>query len=378
VFEMYEWILLGSFLGLLIGLLPGMHTNTVIAVLISLGLVNSNFGVLALSMLSGHILSSFFLSMFANIADSDNVVSLLPTQRLIKAGKGDYALFVLLFSFGLSVLISYLLLPFANTIYGVIRPVFHLIRWLVPIISTLIIFRTKSIKNSLVFFLLSGIFGILVFNLNLTDPFLPMFSGMFALPWILSKERDIEGNTHPKVTTSSELRLGIYIIVGVLLGMIADVIPGVSSPSQMAMLASYALFISTDGFLALVVSTTVSEYIFSMLTLGVFNKARIGGVLLLFNSFKLDWKLMIFVFSISALISIVVFYFFRKQFFTYIKYLWKFRYVTVFVIILGTLFLDGLVGVVVLVVGYFVGLLTQKTRTERINLMGSIIIPMFF
>jgi len=366
----------GLFCGLLSGLLPGLHSNTIISVLASLGMDEHALAVMIISLYPAHLVTSFIPSIFFGIPESSTVVAVLPGQRMVLRGQGIAALKTVLLSCIIAALFSivlfYLSLDIFPLVYGAIRAY---MKYILLGVSLVLLTRSRRPHLSLVVFVLSGMLGHFSLNSGMYDPFLPLFSGMFAMAAILNYQKS---SIPEQKDTSIGFGFVKFIALGVFLGMLADMIPGVGSPSQVATFAAIFLSLNTLGYLATISSISVSQGIFSLSTAASIGKARVGATAWLSKFINIDENLLFLlsVFIMSMAAAVLVIYTLRTR----IGKLASLDFSRMNIILAAylvsiTFLLDGALGMVVLLVGSALGWVTIKIGVERINLMGAIIVP---
>ncbi len=369
-------LLIGIAFGLFTGTVPGIHSNTLISVLESFGIDESALAVLIISLYPAHLIASFIPSIFFGVPDESTVVSVLPGQRMVKQGKGIAALKTVLLSSLFAVLISSAVFLFAldffPAAYSVIRP---FMKYILAVLAFVLIARTKKPLHSAGIFMLAGMLGYFSLNSGMKDPFLPLFTGMFAMGAILTYRRS---EMPEQKDEKAGLSLIKYSFAGVVLGLLADLIPGVSSPSQVAALASIAVPFSTVSYLATVSAIAVSEAMFSLATAATIAKSRIGATAMLSEitdvSANLGFLLPVFIISIAVTAAFV--YFFRKRIagLALIDFS-VFNVVLAFYLASLSLIIDGTTGIAVFILGSALGWLTIKMGVERTTLMAAVILP---
>jgi len=363
-------------LGIVSGLIPGLHSNTVISILSTFGIPAEELGIMIVVIMAAHILTSFIPSIFFGIPESNTFISVLPGQRLVREGRGITALKAVLFSglFAalLSIILFYPSLHIFPFLYSIIRP--HL-GYILVILSAILLLRTKNPFLSLCVFLLSGILGYFSLNSDIYDPFLPLFSGMFAMGAILNyKKSTIPEQKDEKL----DLKFLKFSFLGVIGGMFADLLPGVSSPSQVAAFFTIFLPVNTLGYLASLSSISISEAIFSFSTQMSIEKSRIGATVWLSRFMPVEENILLvlvfFLLSVAATTFIIVSL--RK----YIGKIAGFDFSTMNVLIAAYLIsivfiLDGITGLGIFALGSVLGFFTIRMGIERTNLMGGVILP---
>jgi putative membrane protein len=207
------------------------------------------------------------------------------------------------------------------------------------------------------------------------DPFLPMFSGMFAMGAILNYcaravPKQVDGPVDPGILK--------YAALGVFLGMIADLLPGIGSPSQVATFATLIMPLQTIGFLVMISSIALSEGLFSLSTTVAINKSRLGATSALSEAVNVEANLTLLL--ILALISITIIvgliYLLRKHIgrLANIDFS-KANYILAIYLFAICALIDGFFGIAVFILASALGWVTVKMGVERTNLMGAVIIP---
>ncbi|MEK6979147.1 MAG: tripartite tricarboxylate transporter permease [Candidatus Micrarchaeota archaeon] len=366
----------GIILGMLGGLLPGIHSNTIISILSSVGLSGIDFAYVIIAVMASHQLFSFIPSIFFGIPEQGSVLSVLPGQRMVREGNGTLALKVVLASFLIGVLLSVVLfypaLSFYPLAYKFIQPY---IKYILVIFSAILLLRTKNLVLSAGIFTLSGLLGVFSLNAGLADPFLPLFSGMFAMGAIFSY-------AHGSVPRQKDAPLSLdflkFAVLGVFGGLLADLLPGVSSPSQVATFFSLIMPVNTLGYLAAISSISVSEAVFSFATSASIGKARMGSTVFLSEHIALadNLLLVLAVFLFSIAVAALFIYLLRNRISALAKIDFShFNLLLAGYLVAMTFILNGLAGIVILGFASCLGYATIRLGVERTNLMGAVIIP---
>ncbi len=356
----------GLFLGILSGLLPGLHSNTIISIVSSLGIDEGALALMIIALFPAHLIVSFIPAIFF----------VMPGQRMVLLGKGIIALKVVIISCAGAALVSVamfsLSLEVFPLVYGFLRSHMGLV---LLGISSILVLRNRNRFPAIFVFVASGILGFFSLNSEMQDPFLPMFSGMFAMAAMLiyrkceiPKQMDLEvGNGFAK-----------FIIIGVALGFAADLIPGVGSPAQVAAFASVFMPMNTLGYLSCISSISISEAIFSLATAASIGKSRMGATAWLAENVDITENLPILVagFVASAAIAVLLVYLARRKIAGLASLDFsKMNFILAIYLVAITLIIDGGFGLFVLGLGSLLGWLCIRLEVERINLMGSIIVP---
>jgi putative membrane protein len=367
---------LGIFLGFLSGFVPGIHSNTVIAVIASLGLISDDFGSLVIGLFPAHLISAFIPSIFFGIPEQGAVIAVLPGQRLVLDGLGIVALKSVLVGCVFASLICVVIFGPSIEIYKfVYYGIKEHLKWIIIAIVGVLIFRSKKPHLSLLILLLSGALGKFSLGSEMTDPFLPLFSGLFAMGAILNySSRKI-----PK-QVDGPIDRGIlkYAAIGVVLGMFADLLPGIGSPSQVATFATLAMPLRSIGFLVTISSIAISEGLFSLSTTVAINKSRMGATAALSDAINVEANLTLLL--VLALISITVvvgtIFILRKRIgnLANIDFSKANIILAIYLLLISGL-INGVLGIVIFALASDLGWITVKMGVERTNLMGAVIVP---
>jgi len=270
----------GLVLGVLSGLLPGIHSNTVASVLATLPVPPDALSFALIAVVGAHLLFQVLPSSFLSIPDDTVVASVLPGHRLALGGRGKEAVAVCAFSTLAAAGASALLLPVSLVLlpaaYAIIEPQMALVLVAASLFLLYSEREWKKIAIALLVFLLSGALGIATLRGAISDPLFPAFCGLFAGSGILLS---FTSRTRLPAQKSERTKLDFlpYVAAGVLFGMLSDLLPGIAAPAQIAIFAS--AIISTDDarkFLALVASIAASHAVFAFGALLSIGKAREG------------------------------------------------------------------------------------------------------
>jgi len=369
--------LIGWILGLITGLLPGLHPNTLAAVIAQTDLSNEGKALLIIGMASANIIASFILAIFFGVPDENTVLNILPGQRMTLAGKGLTAMRIVIFSAALtSILCILLFIPSLDLFPLIYENIKGYIKYIVLFLALFMIIRSKNPFYAFVVFLAAGCLGYYSFHADLNDPFLPLFSGMFAIASLLT----ITKSRIPKQKKEEMLELETvpWIICGIVLGFLAVMLPGISSAAQIASFASAFVFLETIPYLALITSISVSQVVFSFSTIATINKARVGTTAWAgqFVNIAQDPLFFALLFVFGVLAASFLLYLLRYKI-TKIAVLnsEKIAFLLIAYLFFICFLIDGLNGILIMGLSSILGWLTIRLDVERTQLMGAIIIP---
>ncbi len=364
-------------LGLFSGLIPGLHSNTVTSVLLSLNLSPESLPLAIVAMFGVHSIISFIPSIYLGIPDEQVVLSVLPGHRMAKEGRGIEAVMIMALSAIAALLICIALFPISQALYPLIYPAIS--PYMLPILlvaSAILVFKTQKPLHSFLIFLLAGIVGQQAFSLALPDPFLPLFSGMFAMAAIFN----FSPAPLPEQQPARKISTGLlkFSLLGVFLGWFADLLPGISSPAQVAAFASPLVAPSGAAYLALVSSIGVSESVFAFSSASTLGKARIGAIAEAASISSISENLLplLSFFIIGAAFACIVLYVLRNRIGEVAKIHVPSLNILIAAYLLSIVFLiDSFSGLLLFAVSTSLGFLCLRMNVERTLLMGAIIVP---
>lgn len=374
--EILDFIL-GVLFGMVTGLIPGLHPNTICSVLSEVYIPDEMKAALIIGMVPANIVASFIPAIFFGIPEHGTVIAALAGQRLALAGRGLTALKVVLFSAIIAVIASFVIfVPSMEIFTFVYDSIGDYIRYIVLILASVIILKSKNPILALLVFLGSGILGYFSLNSGMADPFVSVFSGMFAISALLN----ITKSRIPKQRKEEGIKkdIIIYALLGVFLGMAADLLPGISSPSQVALFASIVIPMNSMGYMATVSSIGVSEAIFSLSTSASIDKSRMGSTIWLskFIDIGENALLLASLFLFGVIITATTIYLLKKKIaLVSILNSKPIAMMLIAYLIIISFLLNGWIGILILTISSGLGWLTLRLGIERIQMMGAVIVP---
>ncbi|MFH1520131.1 MAG: tripartite tricarboxylate transporter permease [Candidatus Micrarchaeota archaeon] len=368
--------LAGWILGIVSGIFPGLHSNTIISILDSMNIEPQQLALMIIALYPTHLIISIIPSIFFGIPEEGTVLLVLPGHRMVLQGNGIGALKIVLASSIVAALIAVSIFFISGDIYkltyGILKQYFPHI---VALFSIILILKSKRPYFALPIFICAGMLGYSALRSDMPDPFLPLFSGMFAAAAILTYRKC----PVPK-QTDSEIKPNFlkYTAIGVAAGMFADLLPGISSPSQVATFMSILVPLNTLGYMAAVSAIGMSEAIFSLSTAASIGKARIGATVWLSKLVDINSEivplLILFLISISMSASLV--FLLRKKIAKLAELDFsKANIILLVYLVVISFLIDSWLGLAVFLIGAGLGWITIKMGVERTMLMGAVIVP---
>jgi len=429
--------ILGVLTGIATGLLPGLHVNNIALILLSLsGAIVAAFSFLfeygiseqfILVLISVYIISTSIShtfhdvipSTFLGAPDEDMALSVLPAHALLLEGKGYEAV-------ALSAMGSYGAILFCFLLFYPIRffigaPLFfyeslkEIMLFVLIAISILMIatekakiddFGKKGITPAVIgmlfatfVFFLSGIFGIVIFEvpvdspIGLSSPVLfPALAGLFGTPTLLTSlmtkphipKQIIENPVLDKKTKKSSI---LSVMTGSLGGILVSIIPGITSATG-TILAMNARG-ESDKRQTIVTLSAVNTAcaFFVVVVMFIILRSRSGATLAAMELiYVAEWTTLLMPTNLAYLLIALLLggtlsYFltlkigkiFAKHF-ANVPYALIVKLTISLIVILVFLF-TGILGVLILVVATFIGLLPVEWGVRRSHCMGILLIP---
>jgi len=372
----------GLVLGVVTGLVPGVHVNLVAVLLFS---IFSGFdGFLVSIVIIANAVTHTFLdtipSVFLGCPEEGNCLSALPGHRLLMQGNGYYAVMLTVVgSFGglmLSVLVMPLLLLVVDPVYSVLKDHIGVI---ILMLSLFLIFREKKRYWALFVFVICGVFTLLVFNVTMKEALFPVFSGMFGVSMLMLSS-DSKIPEQKEFSFSIDNKVLKAVPCAVIIGWFCSFMPGMGS-SQGAVLGSQVVKLCEKGFMVLIGGLSTVNMVLSLITFYVLGKARNGAVVnvmkILENVYFNQLVVFVGVALIVGSLSVFLASFLSKRFsklIVRVNYKKLVHFVIGLIVVL-VFVISGWKGLVILFFSTCIGLIPQLKEVSRSQMMGSLLLP---
>ncbi len=380
-------LLSGVLVGIATGLIPGFHPNTVftlvaMSVFLFQGLGNEALLVFAVSLAVANTFVDFIPSILFGAPEEDSILSILPGHRMLLNGRGYEAVFLTVVGGLGSMILVVTGLPFLffilPIVYGAIRPIIHIV--LIAVIIWMLLFEKGKRKKALLVLVMSGLFGIIALNTNSQTLLFPSLTGMFgmsALVVSMYSRVNIPKQTH-NVNIKCDWFKGS--VAGWLAGVFSALLPGVGS-SQAGVIASQILRADIKEFMIALGGINTSNIFFTFMCLYLIGKTRSGAAWFIsqvFGEISMRLMFLVIISSIAAsLLSAAATLYIAKRIsirMANINYSRLTFMVMVFLVLMITL-QTGIVGLITMICGLFIGLVTISFGVRRAYMMGFLLIP---
>lgn len=385
-------ILLGCLFGIITGLAPGVHINLVSVLVVSIaGYLSGFFSMLSLacfivSMSTVHTFLDAIPSIFLGAPDDAMALGVLPGHRYLLKGYGFRAVkLTIIGSFGgllISIILFALFIPIVKYGYPYIE---SFVGYIILAVVVFMILRDNEKWWALFIFLLSGILGIIVFEIpNLNNPLFPMLSGLFGVATLIFSLK--EKNFIPIQQYENSLEIDKKLTIKALIsscfsGFLVATLPGVGGNTAAVISQQLTKDLGDKGFMILVSSINTVNFVLSFVTLLVMDKARNGSVIamqqLLTNIGLTEILIFLCVSLISGAIAVFLTLWIGKMFariITKVNYNLLVIGIIAFVTMMVTV-LTGFIGLIILITSTAIGLIPAIVKTTRTQAMGCLMVP---
>ncbi|WP_424353931.1 tripartite tricarboxylate transporter permease [Methanobacterium sp. MBAC-LM] len=328
MFDLILACIIGVLCGVVTGLIPGIHVNTVGAfIFASSPFLLASYSpevlcVFLISMAISHALLEFIPSMFLGVPEEGTVLSVLPGHQLLLEGRGkDAVRLAAAGGFG-AILITVILLPIfimvLPAVYGQIKPYI----WILLVIITMFMFirlnnNLKSLMWSVVLFLFSGIMGYIMLNSPVSSnvSLLCVFTGLFGVSTLIYslQQRSFvpTQNRFHHFKINSDILRGIFAggVAGSILGFLPGFGPAQGSLIAQELIGGEDFKNNNERFITALSGVNTADTLFSLVMIFLIGNPRSGIAVYVKNILQnFDFNhLLFFVFTALTAVSISVF-----------------------------------------------------------------------
>src|SRR3989338_4818143 len=390
IIELIIALIIGVMAVTFTGLFPGIHINLVATLLISsslISLVSPLTAVIFIVPMSiTHTFLDFIPSIYLGAPQEDSFLSILPGHQLLKEGRGHEAVVLTLYG---SIFALPVILIFTPIFVFILPMIYGLVALIMPFIlifiSLFLIFREENIFSSFLVFALSGLLGLLTFNLPIKEPLMPLLTGLFGVSALFISIKNKSGMDKQKELSLKEIKLtknefGKACSAAIISSPFCSFLPGIGS-GHAAVIGSELIEQNNKSFLFLVGSLNTIVMGLSFVTAYVIQKTRTGSATIIQEILtKITFQNLMVILLIIILSSLFAFFiglYISKKASTVLN---KISYrllsiVTLVVLISLTLIFSNFLGLTVLITGASIGAFCILSNSRRINLMGCLLIP---
>jgi len=384
-------ILIGIAIGTFTGITPGIHINTVTAILLANIGVFSSISSLALvafivSLAITHTILDFIPSILTGATDEESFLSVLPGHEMLKEGKGKEAILMVLIG---AVTAIPLIIAITPIFIKLVPKIFNSIKTIIPFILIFIslytVTRERNVWTALIVFISTGLLGFAALNLPVKEPLLPLLAGLFGGSGLIigiSQKIKIPKQESIKIKNIDFPRKEyVKAVVGsVISAPLCSFLPAIGS-GQAATISSELIPQSRKGFLMMLGTINIIVMVLSFATLQSIGKTRTGAsvaVKQILNTLSINnlWAIIVIAILTIIIASTVAIALTNIL----IKILEKINYKTISIImfsmlVVSVILLSNPLGIVVFITSTAWGIFTILSNVKRINMMGVLLLP---
>ena len=389
--EVIQCILVGTGLGVITGLTPGIHVNTLIPFFY---MVNPSFEtcIIIVSMMITHTFLDFIPSTLLGVPDEATALTVLPTHRMLLEGRALEAIKLTAVGSLGSVLFSFLIF---YPVYMVMPHVYSFLNprmaYFLIMISAVLILTEKGIKRiySLFVYLISGILGYIVLNSHILredQKFFPVFTGLFGLSVLFFSLKDksrfpVQPLDFRLLIPEKEILKAI--IKGSLAGMFVAFFPGIGN-AQATILVQIAKIkkriYDNRSFIIACSGVNTSNALFSLLALYTIGKPRSGAIVAIQRITEIDRNALMILLAailISSGLAVLLNLYLGKLGVYFIQKLpyRKLCFCTFLSLILLVFLFTHFTGLIVLFTSLSIGILPHILGVKKSHCMGVLLLP---
>lgn len=389
--ELIGFALIGMLLGIFTGLIPGMHVNTVLILIISslpiLLKYFSTYEIVALiiSMSVMHTFVDFIPSILIGAPKEDSVLSVLPGHRLLLQGRAYEAIQLTVIGGLGAIVVSVAMLP---ALIKVLPILYSSIREVLPyLLSCTLIYMVYSERGkkfpALLVITYSGILGVLILSSNILPPkyaLFPTLTGLFGMSTLLSSLA-----TQPKIPKQeigqSEGYYPSGILIGSLGGMLTGLLPSIGSSQSAFIIQNVFKNKDEKSFLVALGGVNTSDAIYALFALYLIGNPRSGASIAVEHIMReftpLDFLLIISIALLTAFFAAFATLLLAKIFVQKIQeiHYGTFSRTTLFFLVALVFALTGANGLIIAAVATNIGLMAHRFGIRKSNCMAVLIVP---
>ena len=385
--EIILFLFLGITAGTITGLIPGVHINLIGAFLISLSAsflfsISSVYLVVFISSMAiTHTFLDFIPSIFLGCPDTDTELSVLPGHELLKKGQGYEAIMLTAYgSLAAIIILLVITLPAIRIISWGYEIIKNFIPYLLILISIILILLEKKKFSAFFVLLITGILGLIVLNLEINEPLLPLLTGLFGGSMLVLSIKNKTKIPEQKIAKIPRPKIIMPLLGALIASPLCSFLPGMGS-GQAAIIGNIISKADRKGFLVLLGATNTLVMGFSFISLYVISKARTGAAFAVKEIIKVISLNILGLILITITLSGIIAFFLTKKlakiFSTKIN---KINYtllslITLFILISLVALISGLFGLIVLIISTATGILSISFKVKRVNMMGCLLLP---
>ena len=387
--EIVLFIGLGIIFGVIAGLVPGLHINTIAAFFLASGSLFAGVSGIALAaclvaMAVVYSILSFIPSVLLGAPDSENVLSVLPGHRMLLDGEAMEAIKITAVGGGIALLavigLSGIILEWLPELMNLLKDkMFYLLLF----VSCVGIAFERNKFWAAVIFAIAGIFGLITLNGFENEIVFPALAGMFGISNLLFS---LNENIRIPEQIKSKITLGKSELVknsllGAVAGAVVGILPGIGGAQATFLVQQLNPKQGAKEFLVAHAAVNVSNTLFPLFVLATIGKTR-SGIAVAIK--ELVGQGGLWVLLGAALVAGIIGIALHLKIGIYLaqklgnleKESYRNLVLGVILFLTGSVFaLNGVGGLLVLLAGTLIGILPIILGVRRAECMGYFVIP---
>ncbi|MBU6998879.1 MAG: tripartite tricarboxylate transporter permease [Theionarchaea archaeon] len=377
----------GICLGVITGLTPGLHVNTLLPFIVLLPVSGSMSAVLIFSLAVTHTFLDFIPSTLFGVPDEDTALSILPAHRLLLQGRGYEAIKLTvvgsLGSLMLSCSLAPLMIVLIPPLHATISP--YLAYILLGFVAIMIGSEKSLLRISAsgAVFIISGLYGYIALN----SPWIgndlvlfPMFCGLFGISTLLMSATCSTRLPLQSFDTRihlSRLQIMLNVVKGAGAGMLVSLFPGIGPAHATAVISMKS---SPRTFLVAVSGVNTANAVYALIGMYTIGKARSGAVAVIQGLTEVNNAMLVQLLScglLAAGVASVAALMVAQQM---LKLISAVDYTAVTagtccILVVLVCAMTGVKGIALMAVGCSIGLLPPLLGIRRSHCMGVLLFP---
>jgi len=369
--------------GVVTGLIPGLHINTINQVFTRLGGFDSLSNILLiLSMSLTHTFLDAIPSIFLGMPEGGSVI-LLPGHKMLKEGRGREAVRLTLYGSFFSVLMICVSMP---VLLVAVFFFFQLAReytfWILLFFAASNVVFARKRMLTLIVLVSSGILGLAAFNYE--DSLFPLLSGLFGVSSLLLSLNQ-KSKIPEQIESDEDIKAGRMAklnFFSVISGTFTGTLPGISTAQSSSIALMFLRKKELKDYLVLTGGIDTVNFVISLFVLYLFDRARNGSIIAIreiVNPF-MGINLVLFLVVCSLLVASSAFFVGNFLSGVFAKALGNLNYRVISLGIISLVsvlvgFMAGVQGLIILASSTLLGVFTASAGVQRRTMMGCILLP---
>ncbi|MBI2598005.1 MAG: tripartite tricarboxylate transporter permease [Candidatus Diapherotrites archaeon] len=279
--EMIFWILFGCALGVITGLAPGIHSNTVSVIALAyFSGHDANLAAMIVAMSIVHSFVEFVPSILLGSPESDSYLSVLPGHYFFQQGKALFAIKLAITGGLLAAILAVALLPFFF-IFVIRLDVFfkEIIPWFLTLSIFALVFSEKDKKFAAATVLLSAALGMASLQGGLSgNSIFPLITGFFGGSTMIyslqKKEAVVE--QEKKTFSLKKMKTLKAVFLSIASAMAVAIFPSMGASQATFLIKQFTGKISKAQYLIIIGGAATANHVFSLAFLFLTQKTRTG------------------------------------------------------------------------------------------------------